>query len=188
MFDERASLFLDRAVDQTWCNPGQERKLRAMNRSVRFGKAEFGKQSGVRVDRVYEFEVLEMDEDGKTIKLEIQYKYEPRQLKEADAGHANRAKSVVFRPQGQLSRIQAQNSLTHSNQYRFDILSNKAKPNLNQFGARKTWIHLQNDSDLTPFQHQNEVEVYPGDTITVSFCLLNLNGFVDQTSIKCMVP
>lgn len=30
--------------------------------------------------------------------------------------------------------------------------------------------------------------MYPGDKITIPFGLLNLNGFVDPTSVKCMLP
>ena len=49
---------------------------------------------------------------------------------------------------------------------------------------RQTWIHLQED-DSIPFQFQNEIQVAPGDRLQFSFCLHNLNGFVDMATIKC---
>ena len=57
----------------------------------------------MKVDRVFTFKVQEMMYAKKTVKLEIQYRYEPKNLKHIDIKQVERVKSVVFRPQGSSS-------------------------------------------------------------------------------------
>jgi hypothetical protein len=70
--------------------------------------------------------------------------------------------------------------MIHYNQYRFDFVGHLGT-------ERQTWIHLQHDDNSeganyqqVPFQQQNEIQVAPGDKIKISFCIHNLNGFVDM--------
>ncbi len=62
--------------------------------------------------------------------------------------------------------------------YRFDLVKTKHE-------SRNTWIHL---SDRLPGYGQNEIQVAPGDSLMIGFCLYNLNGFVDMDSLQWARP
>lgn len=111
---------------------------------------------------------------GKTYKMENMYRYQVN----TEAKFARTA-SVVFRPNKyKQETIQKQNDMVYSNVYRFDIVKTKRS-------MRKTWVHI---SDSMPGVAQNEIQVAPGDRLEIAFCIYNLNGFVDMSSLSWAKP
>ena len=157
------------------------------------GPTEFGHLKGIRIDRIMEIQLKEDSPDvlrnaGKTFKIENEFKYQDTDRngnlssgkffatdKEQSRNGPGRQsqKSVVFRPQGRQVDYQKNQSLVYHNVYRFDIVKSRARP-------RSSWVHI---SDRMPGYSQNEIQVAPGDRILIGFCIYNLNGFVDLSSL-----
>lgn len=94
-----------------WCSRYSPTfSLSIISKEIKFSRAQFGKQVGVQAERVFVLEVGARSSapsgrgtsgsDCKTIKLEVEYRYEPRNLKHDDVRQVERVKSVVYRPQG----------------------------------------------------------------------------------------
>lgn len=117
---------------------------------------------------------------GRTVKLEIVYKYQNLDYhgNKINTNFASRQNSVVFRPAGRQEDHQKRRDIMYHNAYRFDLVKSVQQP-------RATWIHL---SDSLPGYGQNEIQLAPKDRINIGFCIYNLNGFVDMTTAAWQHP